>query len=79
MCAGAAVFGPLRFTPKQKLLFFGRVRPWAIRVGTQAHFLLNVFYEDRWEQNLDDFRREMSIEPPPYMSMMNPSIKKTDA
>eukprot|EP00095_Tigriopus_kingsejongensis_P001357 snap_masked-scaffold1322_size48131-processed-gene-0.7 protein:Tk01357 transcript:snap_masked-scaffold1322_size48131-processed-gene-0.7-mRNA-1 annotation:"hypothetical protein DAPPUDRAFT_230099" len=65
MCVGGALLGPLRFRPRQ-VRDFRRLRPWAIRVGTNSEFLLGVFYERRWEQDLDDFRREMNIEPRPF-------------
>ncbi len=64
MCVGGAVFGPLRFTPRQ-VRQFRALRSWAARVGTEASFLMCIYFERRWEQQLDDFRREMNIEPPP--------------
>ncbi|TRY61079.1 hypothetical protein TCAL_05707 [Tigriopus californicus] len=65
MCVGGAVLGPIRFSPKQ-IRQFRRYRPWAVRVGLNSEFLLNVFYERRWDQDMDDFRREMRIEPKPF-------------
>ena len=60
MCVGGAVFGPLRFTEKQREEY--RVLlPWAVRQGTQASFLLNTYYEKRWEQDIADLRRELNI------------------
>ncbi len=64
MCAGGALLGPLRFTPRQARRF-REVRPWAVRVGTQGRFLMCAYFERRWEQGLDDFRREFNIEAPP--------------
>jgi ubiquinone biosynthesis protein COQ4 len=64
MCIGGCILGPLRFTPRQ-VAQFRRVRPWAIKVGLEAEFFMNVFWEQRWEQSLVDFRREMSFDPPP--------------
>ena len=60
MCVGGAVFGPLRFSEKQREEY--RVLlPWAVRQGTQASFLLNTYYEKRWEQDIADLRRELNI------------------
>ena len=64
MCAGGALLGPLRFTTKQQRQF-AVLRPWAVRVGTEAKFLMCAYFEQRWEQQMEDFRREMNIEPPP--------------
>ena len=30
-----------------------------------AENLLNVYYEQHWEQPLDEMRKELNIEPPP--------------
>ena len=30
-------------------------------VGTNAKFLPGVYYEQRWEQNIEEFRTEMRI------------------
>lgn len=64
MCIGGAILGPLRFTPKQKKKY-EKILPWAIRVGINSQFLMNIYFEQRWEQDLDEFRYEMKIEQPP--------------
>jgi len=60
MCIGGAIFGPLRFRPKQRNKY-SEVLPWAISVGTNAKFLPGVYYEQRWDQKIDYFRAEMRI------------------
>jgi len=62
MAVGGALLGPARFKkPSQIKRYEELYRPWAIRVGTKSRFLLNVYYEMRWEQDIDDLRREMRI------------------
>ena len=39
---------------------------WALRVGRDAKFLMNIYYEHHWEKAMDQFRREMNIEEPPF-------------
>jgi len=39
--------------------------PWAVRVGIDSKFLMNVYYEQRWDQNIDELRSELNIEIPP--------------
>lgn len=65
MCYGAAVFGPLRFRPKQRQKYVSIYLPWAIRVGRTAKLLMNVYFEERWEQSIHELRGEFGIEPPP--------------
>ena len=45
--------------------------PWALKTGYNAKFLMAVYYENHWEQNLEEFQRELNIEPAPR------PIKKT--
>lgn len=64
MCVGGAILGPLRFNAKQTAKFRA-LRPWASDVGLHAKFLTAIYFEKRWEQDLDDFRREMGISEKP--------------
>ena len=64
MCAGGAIFGPLRFRASQRDQY-QQLLPWALHQGAEAKFLLNIYYEERWEQDISDFRREFNISLPP--------------
>jgi len=64
MCVGGALFGPLRFGPKQRE-HYRKLLPWALHTGKTAGFLLSIHYENRWEQEMEDFRREFNIISPP--------------
>ncbi|KAL1517429.1 hypothetical protein ABEB36_001194 [Hypothenemus hampei] len=63
MCIGGAIFGPIRLKPKHRQLYMNYYLPWAIKSGKNAEFLLNIYFEDRWEQKLSDFYREVNIHP----------------
>ncbi|XP_063986584.1 ubiquinone biosynthesis protein COQ4 homolog, mitochondrial-like [Diachasmimorpha longicaudata] len=63
MCIGGAVFGAVRLRPRQRQLYAKYHLPWAINTGKSAEFLLSIYFEERWEQRLDDFHREMNIQP----------------
>ena len=69
MCAGGAMLGPLRFNRASQFKRYKAYRPWAIKVGTKSRFILNVYYEQRWEQDIEDLRREMRIDPVPPISV----------
>lgn len=63
MCISAAIFGPLRLPPKHRQQYQKYYLPWAIETGNNAGFLLNVYYEERWEQSIDELHRELNIKP----------------
>uniref|UniRef100_A0A6A7G1F6 Ubiquinone biosynthesis protein COQ4 homolog, mitochondrial n=2 Tax=Hirondellea gigas TaxID=1518452 RepID=A0A6A7G1F6_9CRUS len=63
MCAGAALFGPLRFKTKQRDKYVRHYLPWAIKIGSEAKPLMNIYYEKRWDQQVEDLRQEMNITP----------------
>ena len=43
--------------------------PWAVRSGLNATCILNVYYEQRWEQSVDSLREEIGIFPPPAVQV----------
>ncbi|XP_058797043.1 ubiquinone biosynthesis protein COQ4 homolog, mitochondrial-like isoform X2 [Phymastichus coffea] len=61
MCVAGAIFGAARLKPKQRYLYLNYHLPWAIQTGKNAKFLLAVYFEERWEQPLLDFHKEMNI------------------
>lgn len=63
MCVGGGLFGAVRLKPKQRLAYVTQNLPWAIKTGLTSHFLLNVYFEQRWEQKLDDLLKELNIQP----------------
>ncbi|VDI06634.1 ubiquinone biosynthesis protein COQ4 [Mytilus galloprovincialis] len=67
MCALGAFFGPLRLGPVNKQQYLSTYLPWAIRCGTNSKFLMAVYWEKHWEQNLTDLRNELNIEPAPLL------------
>lgn len=50
---------------RNRLTYLSKYLPWAIGVGSRSSFLMNVFYERRWEQDIAELRDELKIETPP--------------
>ncbi|XP_056602418.1 ubiquinone biosynthesis protein COQ4 homolog, mitochondrial [Triplophysa dalaica] len=65
MCVLGATLGPLRLSLSRLQMLIQSLGPWALRSGRHARCVLSIFYERRWEQNLDDLRQELNIESPP--------------
>lgn len=65
VAALSAIFGPLRMKSSNRNKLFRTFVPWALRCGASASPLISVYWEERWEQDLGDMRREMGIWDPP--------------
>lgn len=61
MCFGGALFGAMRLRPKQRELYKRFYLPWVINNGRKIRPLLPVYWEKRWEQNIDELRQELNI------------------
>ena len=51
--------------PSQSERSVSTAAAWALTQGAETKFLLNIYYEERWEQDISDFRREFNISLPP--------------
>ncbi|XP_071444635.1 ubiquinone biosynthesis protein COQ4 homolog, mitochondrial [Hetaerina americana] len=63
MCVVGGVFGPLQLSRKQRKKYLSHYLPWAIQTGFEAKFLMNVYYEKRWEQPMEEILNELNIKP----------------
>ncbi|XP_048115565.1 ubiquinone biosynthesis protein COQ4 homolog, mitochondrial isoform X2 [Alosa alosa] len=67
MCIMGAALGPLRLSSSRLQTLATSLGPWALRSGRRARCVLSIFYERRWDQSLEDLRKELDIEPPPLI------------
>ncbi|KAK3747964.1 hypothetical protein QZH41_019440 [Actinostola sp. cb2023] len=67
MCALASFFGPLNLnvTAQQRQDLLLHYIPWAVSAGLKANFILNVFFERRFEEPLDTIREELNLSKAP--------------
>ncbi|KAK9501202.1 hypothetical protein O3M35_002273 [Rhynocoris fuscipes] len=63
MCISGGLFGAVRLKPKQRQKYVTKYLPWAIRTGLDSKFLMNIFYERRWEQPISELHEELNITP----------------
>ncbi|KYQ93334.1 coenzyme Q biosynthesis protein [Tieghemostelium lacteum] len=68
MTAMSSIVGPLRCTWSEQMELYNHMIPWAIKTGRNCKNLMNVRYEDHWEQNLDDFRNYLNFQPYQYQN-----------
>ncbi|KAH9500765.1 hypothetical protein Btru_076406 [Bulinus truncatus] len=77
MCISAALFGPIRLGPKHRQKYFDIYLTWAIRAAYNSKFLMNVYFEKHWEQDIEEFRKELNLEPSPVPLIITGKNKKT--
>lgn len=65
MCVLGAVAGPVRLGPIHRERYISVFLPWAIQQGMNARFLLNIYFEEHWEDDLEELRKELNIEAAP--------------
>ncbi|XP_043841899.1 ubiquinone biosynthesis protein COQ4 homolog, mitochondrial [Dromiciops gliroides] len=65
MCVLGAAFGPIRLSAKKLKVLISELIPWAVLNGRNSRCVLNLYYEQRWEQPIGALREELGITPPP--------------
>ncbi|OON15349.1 coenzyme Q biosynthesis protein Coq4, partial [Opisthorchis viverrini] len=65
MCLTGGFAGSLRLAPVQTRNYLNTHLDYALRVGFEGRSLMNVYFEEHWEQPLDEFRSSLNIPPPP--------------
>ncbi|XP_061720244.1 ubiquinone biosynthesis protein COQ4 homolog, mitochondrial [Cydia pomonella] len=63
MCISGGIWGAARLKPKHRQLYLKCYLPWAVRTGHNARFLQGIYFEKRWDQDIDEFHKEMNIVP----------------
>ena len=61
LCVLGGLIGPLRLNRLERFEYLTKDLPWALRCGSEAKFLMNIYFEKRFEQDIDDLRKELNI------------------
>jgi len=72
MTALAAVAAPLRLNSAKRSRLFKDYIPWALKCGGSARSLITVYWEERWDQNIEDMKNEFGIWDPPAANWGKP-------
>ena len=67
MAALSATVGSVRLGSEEREILTRVYLPWAVRIGMKARPLMNVYYEEEFDTDLDLLRRNMGIEPAPVV------------
>ena len=75
-----AALGPVRLGPKHRASLVGEYYPWALRCGSSAKNVMTVYWEEKWEMDAEELRRELGIwMPPPALWPKKPLNEATEA
>ncbi|KAL2149877.1 hypothetical protein VTH82DRAFT_7553 [Thermothelomyces myriococcoides] len=62
---GFSIFAAATLKPTERRRFREIYLPWALRNGLRAKEIINVYWEEQLERDVDDLRKELGVEPPP--------------
>lgn len=65
MAALGALLAPLKLKPVQRERLCTIYLPWAVKSGLKCKPLINVYWEELLEKDIEELRRELNITPPP--------------
>ncbi|CAG8445909.1 12598_t:CDS:2 [Ambispora gerdemannii] len=57
----SSLFGHLRLTSEERSRLFDVYVPWAVQCGSSSQLLMNVYFEECFEKDLDVMRKELGI------------------
>lgn len=61
---GLSMFAVLRLKPAERMRFFSIYLPWALSNGLRAKEIINVYWEEQLERDVNELRVELGIEKP---------------
>jgi ubiquinone biosynthesis protein COQ4 len=61
---GLSVFALTRMKPAERKRFFAIYGPWAVKNGLGSKEVINVYWEEQLERDVDELRAELGIEKP---------------
>lgn len=62
---GLSVFAVARMKREERARFWNTYLPWAVKNGSQAKDVINVYWEEELERSVVDMRAELGVESPP--------------
>ncbi|KAK0729727.1 coenzyme Q biosynthesis protein Coq4-domain-containing protein [Lasiosphaeris hirsuta] len=62
---GLSVFAAATLKAPERRRFVGTYLPWAVRNGLRAREVINVYWEEELETDVDELRRRLGVEAPP--------------
>ncbi|MCJ1460387.1 Ubiquinone biosynthesis protein [Mycoblastus sanguinarius] len=74
--AGLSTFAVTRMKPAERSRFWHTYLPWALSNGLNSKDIINVYWEEELERDVDDLRTELGIERPPDLRETRKTVRK---
>lgn len=74
--AGLSMFAVGRLKPAQRLRFWNIYLPWSLSSGLRSKDIINIYWEEELESNVDALRKEHGIERPPDLREMKKLVRE---
>ena len=71
---GLSIFAAATMKPAERQRFWNIYLPWALKNGSRSKEVINVYWEEQLERDVDELRAELGIEQPPDLR----SIRKRE-
>ncbi len=73
---GLSLFAITRMMPSERMRFWNTYLPWALNNGLRSKHVINVYWEEELEKDVDNLRGELGIERPPDLRDTRKALRK---
>ncbi|KAL8645489.1 MAG: hypothetical protein Q9210_006679 [Variospora velana] len=73
---GLSLFAVARLKPAERSRFWHVYLPWALTNGLRSKDIINVYWEEQLERNVDDLRLDLGIEKPPDLRETRKALRE---
>ncbi|KAI4264587.1 MAG: hypothetical protein L6R42_000291 [Xanthoria sp. 1 TBL-2021] len=74
--AGISLFAVTRLKPAERSRFWRTYLPWALTNGLRSKEVINVYWEEQLDRDVDDLRAELGIERPPDLRETRKALRE---
>ncbi|KAL8896479.1 MAG: hypothetical protein Q9192_003072 [Flavoplaca navasiana] len=74
--AGISLFAVTRLRPAERSRFWRIYLPWALTNGLRSKEIINVYWEEQLDRDVDDLRAELGIERPPDLRQTRKALRE---
>ncbi|KAL9041486.1 MAG: hypothetical protein Q9180_001244 [Flavoplaca navasiana] len=74
--AGISLFAVTRLKPAERSRFWRIYLPWALTNGLRSKEIINVYWEEQLDRDVDDLRAELGIERPPDLRQTRKALRE---